>query len=87
MEETPAPVETGSLAVYVADVCAQLAPIRSRTALLDSYRREALNVLLPTELAPQDPETVGLEIAYMLRWLELPEEQLVPAAITVGEMI
>ncbi len=74
------------LAVYVAGVRAQLAPIRSRAALLDSYRREALNVLVPITEA-SDPGSVGLEIAYMLRWLELPEEQFGIAEMTVGEMI
>ncbi len=63
------------IAVYVAGIRAQLAPIGSRSALLDSYRRESLNLLVSTA-PPIDAAAAALEIAYTLRWLELPDEQI-----------
>ena len=54
----------------VAVVRAQLAPIRSRVALLDSYRRESLcRLASPVQSAESDVEVLG--IAYALRWAEL----------------
>jgi hypothetical protein len=54
----------------IALVRAQLAPIGSRRALLDSYRRESLcRLASPVESAESDVEVLG--IAYALRWAEL----------------
>ena len=60
----------------VASVRAQLAPLRSRRALIDSYRRESICCLASTQ-APGSAVQV-LELAYAQRWLELassPEEE------------
>jgi hypothetical protein len=62
-----------ALADRVAMVRAQLAPIRSRRALLDSYRRESLCRLATTAQTPGSAAEV-LELAYALRWLELESE-------------
>lgn len=54
----------------IALVRAQLAPIGSRRALLDSYRRESLcRLASPVQSAECDVEVLG--IAYALRWAEL----------------
>ncbi len=57
------------LAGRVALVRAQLAPIPSRLALLDSYRRESICRLS----SPCDIDSAAdvLELAYALRWAEL----------------
>jgi hypothetical protein len=57
----------------VALVRAQLEPIRSRVALLDSYRRESLCRLATTGLAAGSAEEV-LELAYAMRWRELDSD-------------
>ncbi|MGA2513120.1 MAG: hypothetical protein ABSG37_05830 [Candidatus Limnocylindrales bacterium] len=62
-----------ALADRVAMVRAQLAPIRSRRALLDSYRRESLCRLATTATASGSAAEV-LEMAYAMRWLELEIE-------------
>jgi hypothetical protein len=62
-----------ALADRVAMVRAQLAPIRSRRALLDSYRRESLCRLASGALASGSAAEV-LEMAYATRWLELEKE-------------
>jgi hypothetical protein len=54
----------------VAAVRAQLEPIKSRVALLDSYRRESLCRLAASDLATGSAEEV-LELAYAMRWREL----------------
>lgn len=57
----------------IALVRAQLAPIGSRRALLDSYRRESLcRLASPVQSAESDVEVLG--IAYALRWAELKSE-------------
>lgn len=61
---------SSDLAIRVAAVRAQLAPIHSQSALLESYRREALCLLTPTR-GPLGAAAEALEIAYALRWLEL----------------
>lgn len=66
-----------ALADRVALVRAQLAPIRSRRALLDSYRRESLCRLATSAQTPDSAAEV-LELAYAMRWLELDSEA--PAA-------
>jgi hypothetical protein len=63
-----------ALAERIALVRAQLAPIRSRTALLDSYRRESLWRLAgPAQTAGSATEV--LDQAYALRWLELEPDK------------
>jgi hypothetical protein len=62
-----------ALADRVAMVRAQLEPIRSRNALLDSYRRESLCRLASTPLASGSAAEV-LDLAYALRWRELEAE-------------
>jgi hypothetical protein len=60
----------------VAMVRAQLEPIRSRRALIDSYRRESICCL--AQALSSGSATEVLEIAYAQRWLELestPEEE------------
>jgi len=54
----------------VALVRAQLEPIRSRMALLDSYRRESLCRLATTALTAGSAAEV-LDLAYAMRWREL----------------
>ena len=61
-----------ALADRVALVRAQLEPIRSRVALLESYRRESL-CRLATALSAGSAAEV-LELAYAMRWLELDPE-------------
>jgi hypothetical protein len=61
-----------ALAERVALVRAQLAPIRSRPALLDSYRRESLCRLASPALAGSAAEV--LDLAYASRWLELESD-------------
>jgi hypothetical protein len=67
------PVAPPALAERVALVRAQLEPIRSRPALLESYRRESLCRLATTEFAAGSAAEV-LELAYAVRWLELAPE-------------
>jgi hypothetical protein len=62
-----------ALAERVALVRSQLEPIRSRLALLDSYRRESLCRLATTEFAAGSAAEV-LELAYAARWLELASD-------------
>lgn len=69
-----------ALADRVAMVRAQLAPIRSRRALLNSYRRESLYRLAAPVAAPDSAAEV-LDIAYAMRWLELETE---PSADQAG---
>jgi hypothetical protein len=66
-----------AIADRIALVRSQLAPIRSRRALLDSYRRESLYRLATTAQTTGSAADV-LEMAYALRWAELePETQAV----------
>jgi hypothetical protein len=62
-----------ALADRVAMVRAQLEPIRSRNALLDSYRRESLCRLASTPPASGSAAEV-LDLAYAMRWRELEAE-------------
>jgi hypothetical protein len=61
-----------ALADRVAMVRAQLEPIRSRRALLDSYRRESLCRLATVQASGSAAEV--LELAYAMRWRELEAE-------------
>lgn len=67
-------VATPTLADRVALVRAQLQPIRSRVALLESYRRESLCRLATPVLAAGSAAEV-LELAYAMRWLELESDR------------
>jgi hypothetical protein len=62
-----------ALADRVAMVRAQLAPIRSRRALLDSYRRESLCRLATSAVAVGSAAEV-IDLAYAMRWAELETE-------------
>jgi hypothetical protein len=69
----PQYVTPPALAEMIALVRAQLAPIRSRSALLDSYRRESLCRLAgPAQAAGSATEV--LDQAYAMRWLELKSD-------------
>ncbi len=61
------------IAARIAAVRAQLQPIPSRSALLDSYRRESICRMAPVEALDTAVASV-IEIAYSLRWSELPDE-------------
>jgi len=67
----------------VALVRAQLEPIRSRVALLDSYRRESLCRLATTAPAAESAAEV-LDLAYAIRWRELEPDS--PADDSADEM-
>ena len=62
-----------ALADRVALVRAQLAPIRSRRALLDSYRSESL-CRLATASPASGSAAEALDLAYAMRWIELESE-------------
>ena len=72
MESVAAP----ALADRVALVRAQLQPIRSRVALLESYRRESL-CRLATPVSAVGSAAEVLELAYAMRWLELESDRAV----------
>ena len=64
-----------AIADRIALVRAQLAPIRSRRALLESYRRESLcRLASPAQDGGSAVEV--LDIAYALRWAELAAEDV-----------
>jgi len=67
------PMAPPALDERVALVRAQLEPIRSRLALIESYRRESLCCLATTEFSAGSAAEV-LELAYAVRWLELAPE-------------
>lgn len=62
-----------ALAQRIATVRAQLEPIRSRRALLDSYRRESLYRLASGTQASGSAADV-LDMAYAMRWRDLEAE-------------
>jgi len=65
----------------VESVRSQLAPIRSRRALADSFGREATHIralLLVPDGRPIDPPG-PLRLAYAIRWLELGDGEARPA--------
>jgi hypothetical protein len=59
-----------ALSDRIAMIRAQLEPIRSRKALMDSYQRESLCRLATTAQTSGSAAEV-LDLAYALRWLEL----------------
>jgi len=61
----------------VAQVRAQLQPIRSRRSLLESYQRESLCRLAIPALSSGSAMQV-LELAYAMRWLELDADVCYP---------
>ena len=71
---------TPAFAREVAAVRAQLAPIRSRDSLAESFGREAsisVTATPPTVDPPQPPGPV--RVAYAIRWLELGDDRLRPS--------
>ena len=71
---------THAFAREVAAVRAQLAPIRSRRSLVDSFGREAAvaaTTMPPTIDPPEPPGPV--RVAYAVRWLELGDDRLRPS--------
>lgn len=68
----------------VAAVHRQLAPVRSRAALADSYGREAARRLVHPR-ATAHPRATPLQVAYALRWLELGSTGSV--AITWADLV
>jgi len=73
-----------ALADRVAMVRRQLAPIRSRRALLDSYQRESLcRLVTPTTASGSAAEV--LDLAYAMRWAELETE--VPVVDQVVDLL
>jgi hypothetical protein len=67
------PAAQPALAERISQVRAQLEPIRSRRALLDSYRRESLCRLATSSPAAGSASEI-LDLAYAMRWLELGPE-------------
>jgi hypothetical protein len=65
-----------ALSDRIAMVRAQLEPIRSRRALLDSYQRESLCRLATTTQTSGSAAEV-LDLAYAMRWLELEADNTV----------
>jgi hypothetical protein len=62
----------------VALVRDQLAPIRSRNALAESFRREAAVAVTATAV-PSPSEPPGpVRVAYAIRWLELGDDRIRP---------
>jgi len=77
-----------ALSDRVAAIRAQLEPIRSRRALLDSYQRESL-CRLATPAPASGSAAEVLDIAYALRWLELeadPTLGISATALEIGQM-
>jgi len=74
-----------ALSDRVAAIRAQLEPIRSRRALLDSYRRESLCRLATPAQATGSAAEV-LDIAYALRWLELEADPTLGLPATVSQI-
>jgi hypothetical protein len=63
----------------VALVRAQLAPILSRKALAESFRREAAVAATATPSSVEPPEPPGpVRGAYAIRWLELVDDRIRP---------
>jgi hypothetical protein len=70
---------TQAFAREVAAVRAQLAPIRSRESLADSFGREAAIAATVTPPLIDPPEPPGpVRVAYAIRWLELGDDRFRP---------
>jgi hypothetical protein len=79
------PSDEPLLSERVALVLAQLEPIRSRVALVDSYRRESLcRLATPVNAAGSAAEV--LELAYALRWLGLESDRTVDESADCQEV-
>lgn len=71
---------THAFAREVAAVRAQLAPIRSRETLAESFGREAAIAATSTPPTIDPPEPPGpVRVAYAVRWLELGDDRLRPS--------
>jgi hypothetical protein len=69
---------TQAFAREVAAVRAQLAPIRSRESLSDSFGREAaIAATVTPRIDPAEPPG-PVRVAYAIRWLELGDDRLRP---------
>ena len=63
------------LVASVALVHAQLEPIQTREALIESYRREAIcRIVIPALSSGSAVEV--LELAYAMRWMELDDARI-----------
>jgi hypothetical protein len=70
---------TWAFAREVAAVRSQLAPIRSRECLADSFGREAAVAATVTPPRIDAPEPPGpVRVAYAIRWLELGDDRFRP---------
>ena len=80
---------TQAFAREVAAVRAQLAPIRSRESLADSFGREAAIAATATPPRIDPPEPPGpVRVAYAIRWLELGDDRLRPSwAEWTGQLV
>ena len=68
-----------AFAIEVAAVRAQLAPIRSRRSLAESFGREAAVAATATPTSTDSATPPGpVRVAYAIRWLELGDERLRP---------
>ena len=71
---------TLAFAREVAAVRAQLAPIRSRRSLAESFGREAAVAATLTPPTIDPPEPPGpVRVAYAIRWLELGDDRIRPS--------
>jgi hypothetical protein len=71
---------TRAFAREVAAIRAQLAPIRSRRSLIDSFAREAAVAATATPPTADPAAPPGpVRVAYAIRWLELGDERLRPS--------
>lgn len=71
---------THAFAREVAAVRAQLAPIRSRRSLAESFGREAAVAATITPPSVDPPEPPGpVRVAYAIRWLELGDDRIRPS--------
>jgi hypothetical protein len=71
---------TRAFAREVAEARAQLAPIRSRRTLIESFGREAAVAATTTPASVQPPEPPGpVRVAYAIRWLELGDDRRRPS--------
>lgn len=68
----------------IAMIRAQLEPIRSRRALMDSYQRESLCRLATTPQASESAAEV-LDLAYAMRWLELEADTTTGDSLTASQ--
>ena len=78
--DLPARWTSHSFSVEVDRTRAQLAPIRSRAGLVNSFTREA-SIAVTRTSGPASPDLPGgpVRVAYAIRWLELGDGRARPA--------